>query len=403
MFKKFFYLTIFATILAACTKDIEEVSEPGMVSFQIATNSDGGGRLDNDDQPVAVLITINDADGNAVYDNSLLPIFEFNGAYVTESLSLEVGSYTLEEFLVINENNEIIYLTPKQGSALANLVSHALPIAFDVAVNETTEVALDVLPADLGTLEDFGYAKFSFGLPDTVICVDNLNYLEFDGADDRVTIPASDDFNIGTGDFTMEAWFKGDEAGQVAHPQLMASRQSNGFLFGFHNRWNGSAHKIPYVGMGRFNYIVSDNVPNMLDGEWHHFAATRSGDQLNYFLDGEPWVSFTLYEDPAQVSISSGIDLWVGHDSRSPGNTAFEGAIAEVRLWNVARSADEIGLFFNRALTGQEAGLVFNLNVVANQGQVVFDKTGQHSAILGSGLSADAQDPVWASEADVCR
>lgn len=86
--------------------------------------------------------------------------------------------------------------------------------------------------------------------------------------------------------------------------------------------------------------------------------------------------------------------LRIGCDSFGKEN--WRGAIAEVRIWSVARTTDQIRQCMDRLLTGKEAGLV---------GYWVFDRPGRQQipdlsgrsnpAQLGAYPDPDEEDPFW--------
>jgi uncharacterized protein (TIGR02145 family) len=63
---------------------------------------------------------------------------------------------------VVDSSNNVIYLTPMEGSAKAYLVSDPLPISFTVQKDNVTKVVPEVISATASTPEDFGYTTFSF-------------------------------------------------------------------------------------------------------------------------------------------------------------------------------------------------------------------------------------------------
>ena len=203
----------------------------------------------------------------------------------------------------------------------------------------------------------------------------DLPLLEFDGQDDRVTVAEHAAIDaIGLGPFTFEAWVRGVEDEQNAHPQIMSNRLQHavGFTFGFHNQWGGSAHKIPYVQLGGINWIDYPGQPHLLDGAWHHFVARRDGTALTYFADGVEVITLNL---PEVYSLTSDHPLWIGHDFGNLGSTAFDGVLAEVRLWSVARSDAEIAANMDVVLSGDEPGLLGSWRLRAGDGQIAADQT----------------------------
>lgn len=104
----------------------------------------------------------------------------------------------------------------------------------------------------------------------------------FDGVDDLVDIP--DDTTLdGTGDFSLEIWFK---TGTLVDP--------NAKLFWKRTGGNGYAlHITTSTGFltfecetGAVNNQLNTSVTSYSDGNWHHAVATRSGANGSIYIDG---------------------------------------------------------------------------------------------------------------------
>jgi hypothetical protein len=115
-----------------------------------------------------LLVSISDATGKVIETKKELSLYNFQGEFLSEPLSLTTGSYRLTEFIVLNADDEVVYVTPLEGSALAYLVNDPLPITFDIVENEVTKVAPEVIEASGHTADEFGYATFSFDVVETI-------------------------------------------------------------------------------------------------------------------------------------------------------------------------------------------------------------------------------------------
>jgi hypothetical protein len=136
---------------------------PGSVKFGWTEKEFSGGRAKDGNDPKSILISIKNAEGEWVYQLKKLTLFKFGQEFISENLQLMVGSYQLVEFLVLDEDDNIIYATPVQGSELAASVDHPLPVDFEITESGNTPLILQVLPV---TTEDdpesFGYVTFGF-------------------------------------------------------------------------------------------------------------------------------------------------------------------------------------------------------------------------------------------------
>ncbi|MBI4358171.1 MAG: discoidin domain-containing protein, partial [Candidatus Omnitrophica bacterium] len=103
----------------------------------------------------------------------------------------------------------------------------------------------------------------------------------FDGTGDYVTVPNSTDFNVGTGDFTVEFWWN------TTH--LTPNVTQGLFDIGSYNDGKGiSAYFVGndlqvYLNGGGPAYINPYTRPI---NQWVHFAISRSGGVLRFFADG---------------------------------------------------------------------------------------------------------------------
>lgn len=152
-------------VLTACEK--EETVSKGFISFSLqdrTVQQQVGLRNATASEPSAVLITVKDDNGNLVLDGQKYAIFESNGEYWVQNIELSTGTYTIEEFLVVDDSNKVIYIAPKLGSEMAPLVNRPLPFTFIVTSGQSTTVSLEVLDSDLGSLSEFGYVSFPFGI-----------------------------------------------------------------------------------------------------------------------------------------------------------------------------------------------------------------------------------------------
>ena len=203
-----------------------------------------------------------------------------------------------------------------------------------------------------------------------------LNY----NGNDNVVIQDNQDLRI-TGDMSLEAWFKmdtnpGDWVRVVGKGALGPRNYGlwyhpNGeFLFQQH----GSGVSV------RLNQTVNQ-------GQWYHFAATKEGALTKLFIDGVLVATTNGGINPA----TSADPLTIGY----AGYHAYHrGQIDEVRLWNVARTDQEIFNNYNIGLSGTENGLVAYYNMEEGQGTYLTDVSGNDhvGAIQGSTWTSSSVD-----------
>ncbi len=175
--KSWIILLLVVLVSVSCSKeasqDVIPLSQNVSFGFNIDENA---GRIDADENPVSVRITIEGLDGEIFHEGLLLDLFAFGNSYVSESVKLIPNKYQLTEFQILNESDQIIYASPIKGSAKAPLVDEPLPIMFEVIQGESTKLSPEVLPVEEDdSPSDFGYLVFGFEVVDNFIL--NLDLL----------------------------------------------------------------------------------------------------------------------------------------------------------------------------------------------------------------------------------
>jgi hypothetical protein len=199
-----FIALVLGIVIISCNKKDEPVKS-GKVQFSVTgetkTTRKSATTLE---QPAYILINVEDASGKAVYFHEKIELYSFNGSYLSKPVDLKPGDYKLTEFMVLDYSNQVIYATPKTGSAKEYLVNNPLDISFTINEDEVTKLTPEVLSAEELSPADFGYLDASFELVKTfdfLICVfvynENLKNLELttasltvnNGTKDLYTLP----------------------------------------------------------------------------------------------------------------------------------------------------------------------------------------------------------------------
>ena len=132
--------------------------------------------------------------------------------------------------------------------------------------------------------------------PNGSVAIDNVNSkfgggsASFTSLDSFVSIPVSNDFNFGSGDFTIDFWLYnpagiGQEAIFAGYNDYWLAIGANWGTFGSHRIFlssNGYSWDIIQgdsgAGISNYNGLLAD--------QWNHFALVRSGDRLMTFVNG---------------------------------------------------------------------------------------------------------------------
>ena len=104
----------------------------------------------------------------------------------------------------------------------------------------------------------------------------------FDGTGDWLSLPTSSDWAMGTGDFTIECWFRQDASPsgkQAIFDTRISSRdETTGFSFGIHNNGSFYIYNNGNIPITTSSIISADT--------WYHVAVTRTSGTFLLFLDG---------------------------------------------------------------------------------------------------------------------
>ena len=192
--------------------------------------------------------------------------------------------------------------------------------------------------------------------------------LTFDGIDDYIEVPYSEKLNPKV--FTISCWVKPTKAltmnGVIGmHYRKQAVKE--GFVLSAHtNNW--------------FLYITEAKDPTLSPSApvlniWTHVAATFDGSKGKLYVNGQATNEFIV----SSHAVNTHVPLHIGAAHNTETNVAgyfFAGQIAEVCIWNKARTQQEIHSDMSKRLTGKEEGLVGYWPLNEGSGNTAIDKTG---------------------------
>ncbi|MHC4756679.1 MAG: LamG-like jellyroll fold domain-containing protein, partial [Planctomycetota bacterium] len=200
--------------------------------------------------------------------------------------------------------------------------------------------------------------------------------LDFDGVNDYVMIaPGLADSISGDTAITIEYWFTGT---QLQSPVRI---QQGGYIY-IVAGWGASnpTHIISNDG-GTTNGISAGNESIIEDGSWHHLAMTWKKNTINGFksyLDGN-LVAQRTSTNVNLPTYSNTISYLGCYDGTSE---FLQGKLDEVRVWNVARTVQEIRENMHLTLSGSETGLVSYWQFNEATGDSAFDPVGANHGRL---------------------
>ena len=176
---------------------------------------------------------------------------------------------------------------------------------------------------------------------------------------------------------TMEAWVKTTQGG--LGNILSWGRRAN-------NMRNSMAVRNNVLGyVGEFNDFNGTTIIN--DGAWHHVAITFDGTSMNLYVDGNLDASFNTALNTTDQNLRIGTIVLPSSGEN------YMGSMDEVRIWNTARSIDEIRENIHLTLKGNETGLIayyqFNNDDPVNTVNGVKDAMGNNDGTTQNILTAD--------------
>ena len=149
-----------------------------------------------------------------------------------------------------------------------------------------------------------------------------------DGSDDYISIPASSEYDIGTGDFTVECWINADVLTTGGH---------------YRRVWEIGASTSDSIGIdiqpeGVCNLRIDDSVilntgsGVISTGTWTHIAVCRKSSTMTLYINGT-----TSYSGgTSSASNSTDIDqssntFYIGANHAQPANSSWDGKISNFR------------------------------------------------------------------------
>jgi hypothetical protein len=259
-----------------------------------------------------------------------------------------------------------------EAAGMADLREHANPRvkgSFEteyIKPPESVPTALDYTESG----EDFAIGE----LDGVVVGEDGLELelsmgkaLSFDGVDDYVSIPTQ--LNINT-DFTIEAIIKVNAPLNNRHVVFSVKAVAGDYWFFINRADRGLSLQYDRTVDQGASWICENSNPILPMDGFVHIAMTRSGDTWTIYRDGQVIAS----EVAAITGLRQDVNF-IGFDGDSTNINFFNGVIDDVRIWNVARTQQQIQDNMNKELTGNEIGLIGYWKFNKGEGSVAYDST----------------------------
>lgn len=151
-------------VLFSCDRDESVLQNSYEIQFKLTSTSQA--KTSKVSEPKKILVTLLDPFGNILANRNELELIRFGDDFLSAPFTIHTtykGHYSLSEFLVIGENDGIVYASPKEGSNLANQVIDPLDIEFLILPDSVTMIVPEVIAVNENSNpEDYGYSKFGF-------------------------------------------------------------------------------------------------------------------------------------------------------------------------------------------------------------------------------------------------
>ncbi len=270
--------------------------------------------------------------------------FKVTSVLRQDSIFLYVNNILKEKSVVDNEND-----IHKIGTEIAYLCNSAY----------------NVDPTWIGTIHSFNIYGSLLQANDTVsqdTSSTKGNYaMYFPGAVERSYVDISG-LNLTTLPYTIEMWFCPEDdiedgSGLFYH--------EDGIGLYYFNNYYGSKNKI----LNKANGSTANISEPLTPFKWHHVGIVVSEDENTYYLDG---IKYNVSSASSQVNFSD-FDFstgklylgWTGDTTLGYlKHPYFKGKIDEVKIWNTAKTAEQIEKDKFKSLSGKEEHLVayYNFN-----------------------------------------
>jgi hypothetical protein len=208
--------------------------------------------------------------------------------------------------------------------------------------------------------------------------------LTFNGTNNYIEVPYSEKLNSKI--FTLSCWAKPTKTSTGEDDGLLCAGYvkqgvNKGYFFGkrANNKWDFSL-----VG----GYLQIGSPSDIGINTWVHLAVTFDGSQGKFYLNGQVASQGKTTKDYA---VNTELSLYIGaahFTETTVPHYFFTGQIAEVSIWNKARTQQEIQSDMNKRLTGKEQGLVGYWPLNEGSGNTAIDKTGNgNNGIIKGGAT----------------
>lgn len=278
-----------------------------------------------------------------------------------------------------------------------------------IGESTTSPYTVDWIPGTEGTIDLTAVVSDDTALTTTSTTVSVVCYtagsgaLQFNGYSSYVTFGQATS-TLGTTNFTLECWFKRTGKGILANTgiggtsgapliakgvgEADASNRDANYFFGIDTsgRLVADFEEGSTGGTIGLNHPIGGHtaIPN---GTWTHAAVTYDGFTWVLYINGVVDATLDVNQPPRWDSIQHAA-IGAALNSGGVPQGFFEGAIDEARIWNYARSADQIYNSMNNSITNA-SGLIGRWSLDDGAGAVAIN------SVQSSPNGTLVNSPVW--------
>ena len=176
----------------------------------------------------------------------------------------------------------------------------------------------------------------------------------FDGSTSFIDIPGSSSLEP-TSAITISGWTKFTTANANAKvfsvPYRSDSSWSSPYIAAVLDASSGTTGEPNLAFAVGGNLEISNNGAVVNDGQWHYLVGTYDGSYMRVYVDGAPSGSPMAQTGSIDYSGATNADASIGSRSKYNNSEFMDGALDEVRLSSIARSADWIATEYNNQKT----------------------------------------------------
>ena len=222
--------------------------------------------------------------------------------------------------------------------------------------------------------------RYNNPVTDTAIKKFGSSSLQLDGVEDYIGIASNDDFGFGTGDYTVEGWFRFNS---------VASTQN---LFDFRAGASSDLAPTVYINAGgelRFYSYNADRITGatLSTGQWYHIAVSRSGNDTKLFLNGQSQGTWTA--TPTDYGVAKPLIIGARWDA---GNK-LNGYIDEFRVTKgLARYTANVGAPSGEFVSDSNTVLLLHFNNAGDSSITIIDDTLESQDLRFVGLGGATAD-----------